>query len=296
MPQTIRAFAPAKVNLSLKVRGRRADGYHELTSLVAFADVGDTLTLAPSQTFSLQVTGPMAKRIDGPNLIEKAACELVAICPAICPGDITLHKVLPVGAGIGGGSSDVAAYIRAVRQANAADAEAIDWPAFALSLGADVPVCLTGNATWMRGVGESLSRTHLPPELCHAVLVNPAISVPTGAVFRELDAPQIADADPAPMPSLLPAPDRLLMERLSNDLAPPALRLHPEIAAARDALETTSNVKAVRMSGSGATFFGLYETRGSAQAAADKLASEHPDWWVVATVLGDAPADDAAVF
>lgn len=283
MPQLlIREFAPAKVNLTLKVHGRRTDGYHELTSLVVFADVGDALTLEPAPEFSLSVTGPMAARIDGPNLIAAAANKLAALSPDVRAGRVTLHKILPVGAGVGGGSSDVAAYLRAVRTANRDLEDAIDWMALALTLGADVPVCLAGETTWMCGLGDVLHPPSRELDPIHAVLINPGLPVPTAAVFRELKAgPVSMDAVKVPEPETT---TELL--RIGNDLEEPALRVAPEIGSVRAALEKSRNARSVHMSGSGATYFGIYDTASDAGAAAGELSRQHPDWWVVPTVLG----------
>ncbi|MEL7543454.1 MAG: 4-(cytidine 5'-diphospho)-2-C-methyl-D-erythritol kinase [Pseudomonadota bacterium] len=278
--------APAKVNLSLRVHGRRADGYHELTSLVAFADLGDELRVSPSKDFALEVDGASAASIDGENLIARAASLLRTRFPSIAVGQVHLEKRLPVGAGLGGGSADVAAYLRAVRTLNADNSHVSswsnsDWSAIALELGADVPVCLHGESTWMCGIGERLIplATPLPPT--HIVLVNPNIMVPTGPVFAALDA-QPLDAPPALPPAHFELAD------LTNDLELPALQVAPGIAAARDALERASAVRAVRMSGSGATYFGVFLDRETAAAAAAQLRAQHPDWWIEAATLGAA--------
>ncbi|MEO0618182.1 MAG: 4-(cytidine 5'-diphospho)-2-C-methyl-D-erythritol kinase [Pseudomonadota bacterium] len=276
--------APAKVNLSLRVHGRRPDGYHELTSLVAFADVGDTLQVFPSYEFALHVDGTAAHRIDGENLIARAASLLEAQCSGVAPGRIHLAKHLPVGAGLGGGSADVAAYLRAVMHLNA-DNLALsamtnaDRSALALKLGADVPVCLHGETTWMCGIGERLVPLANPLPAMHVVLVNPGIMVPTGPVFAALDAKPMT-APPAPPPK------HIELDRLANDLEAPALRVAPDIAAARAALEQMPDVQHVRMSGSGATYFGVFPDRSHANEAAFALSEAHPDWWVRAATLG----------
>ncbi len=285
MSGVVRTFAPAKINLSLHVHGRRDDGYHELTSLVVFADVGDHLTLSPSMHFSLNVSGPSAGQIDGPNLIATAAERLRARVPSFEPGTISLHKSLPVGAGVGGGSSDAAAYLRAARAANPAHASQIDWPELALSLGADVPVCLYGKTTWMCGIGERLRPLATPLAPMHAVLANPGSSVSTAKVFRALDAGPLKD-------TTFSRDAFINLEHLSNDLEAPALRVAPDIELVRQALEATQGVRLVRMSGSGATFFGIYDDRNAAEVAAHSIKRSQPNWWVEATTLGDAPSDN----
>lgn len=281
----IRTFAPAKVNLSLEVHGRREDGYHELTSLVAFADVGDTLTVTPSREFGLSVTGPTAARIDGPNLIATAAARLQAEHPDIEPGTVTLEKELPVGAGLGGGSSNVAAYLRIVQRANQSRLDGIDWDKFALSLGADVPVCMKPTTMWMQGVGERLSPLTQRLSLLHGVLVNPGIAVSTARVFQELNAPAISGQVQNERRTDLSEGINSLA-KMKNDLEAPAFKIAPMIQDVRAELENTEGVRLVRMSGSGSTFFGLYDTAEEARAAASVIRRQRPEWWVASSILG----------
>ncbi len=268
-------FAPAKVNLTLHVTGKRADGYHLLDSLVAFADVGDHLRYDPADTLGLTVEGPMAAGVptDGSNLVLKAAQFL----NASGRGHLTLHKNLPAAAGIGGGSSDAAAALRVL---------AHEWgmavPDDVSALGADVPVCLDPRAQRMTGVGEVVRPA---PGLCPlpAVLVNPGVDVPTPAVFGALDG-----ANAAPMVDDLPIlrTPRMAIEWLAtcrNDLEAPAKQVAPIITDVLDAL-VASGAKLVRMSGSGATCFGLFDTITAADCAAADL-SHNPNWWVAPTVL-----------
>jgi 4-diphosphocytidyl-2-C-methyl-D-erythritol kinase len=175
----VREFAPAKVNLTLEVLGRRADGYHELNSLVAFASVGDHVTLDTSKPVGTSVTGPFGMTIAGANLIDVTLAKLAAAEPRLQLGHVTLEKQLPIAAGIGGGSADAAAVLRAVRRVNPALVDAVDWNAIAVSLGADVPVCLASRLSWMRGLGERV----LPLEAAEAInlpalIVNPLAPVP----------------------------------------------------------------------------------------------------------------------
>ena len=259
-------FAPAKVNLALHVVGRRADGRHELDSLVAFAqDLGDRLTLATGD--GLAVTGPFAAGVptDDRNLVR---CALAA---AGALRSVVLEKNLPHQAGIGGGSSDAAAALRAVGASVALED--------LMAIGADLPVCLMARAARMRGVGEQVEPIALPR--LPAVLVNPGTAVPTGAVFKAL-----VHRDNSPLPAMPSFPDvaaaiRWLRDR-RNDLEPVARHLVPEISSVLDAV-TGTGAGFARMSGSGATCFGLYESDDVARVAARKLA--RPGWWAAACTL-----------
>jgi 4-diphosphocytidyl-2-C-methyl-D-erythritol kinase len=272
--------APAKLNLALHVTGRRADGYHLLDSLVAFAGVGDRVTVAAAGQLTLAVTGPMAAGLaaDDDNLCLRAA-------RAMGPGTaaITLDKHLPVASGIGGGSADAAATLRALARL---------WhrplPADrGLSLGADVPVCLLSHPALMRGIGEAIEGVRLPP--AHVVLVNPGVAVPTPAVFAAL-----AQRDNPPLPPLPPLPDAAALaawlRATRNDLEAPAIALAPAIADARAALAAQPGCLFARMSGSGATCFGLFAAAPTAQAAATALA--RPGWWIAAAPLGEGQVNN----
>ncbi|MBK1635448.1 4-(cytidine 5'-diphospho)-2-C-methyl-D-erythritol kinase [Rhodovulum adriaticum] len=273
---TVEAFAPAKINLTLHVTGQRADGYHLLDSLVIFADAGDRLTLAPSDGLSLTVTGPRAAGVptDGRNLVLKAA----DLFPDGQGAAITLDKHLPAAAGIGGGSSDAAAALRGLSELwnrPLPDAQAV------LSLGADVPVCLAPRAVRMRGVGEEILDGPRLPDRMGLLLVNPGLEVSTPAVFKALER---KDNPPLPHPpgwSSAGAMAHWLAEQ-RNDLEPPARRLAPEIRQVLDAIAATEGCLLSRMSGSGATCFGIYETRAQAEAAARIIAPAAPHWWVQA--------------
>lgn len=272
----IAGFAPAKVNLTLHVTGQRDDGYHLLDSLVMFAACGDRLSLDPEGGLGLEVSGPRAAGVprDGGNLILKAAAHLGAV-----RGMMYLEKHLPAAAGIGGGSSDAAAALRLY-------AEALERPLIddGAALGADVPVCLRGRATRMRGIGEDLGAVpDLPP--LPTVLVNPGVSVPTPAVFAALDRkdnPEMPDKVPGGV-SVSDLARWLATQR--NDLEPPARGLAPAIGETLTRIAGTKGCLLARMSGSGATCFGLYETPAAASAAAMALAEAKPEWWVVDTVL-----------
>jgi len=282
-------FAPAKVNLTLHVIGRRPDGYHEIESLVAFADVGDRVTFAPGRALELVTRGPTAAAAgpSGDNLVLKAARLLAERVTGLKAGRFTLDKRLPVAAGLGGGSSDAAAALRLLARHNRI---ALDDPRLyeaARLTGADVPVCLDPKARMMRGIGEILSAplafTKQP-----AVLVNPGVSVATKDVFAKL-----ARHHP-PSVSLSPARegrerahfDLSAISDARNDLEPPAVALQPIIADVLAALRASAQCRLARMSGSGATCFALYDSGRAAAAAARALRGQHPGWWVRATTLG----------
>lgn len=271
-----KVFAPAKVNLTLHVTGRRKDGYHLLDSLVMFADVGDRVTVMPAKQNLLEVTGPRAAGVptDRSNLVARAA-DLFGI-----PVHIILSKHLPSAAGIGGGSSDAAATILALSDI-IGDARL---PVGVTDLGADLRVCLMRQAARMRGIGDDVTPCPgLPP--LFAVLANPGIEVPTPAVFGAL-----GDPSKPPMPKRLPQgmKTRAFIDWLAtqrNDLEAPAISLAPVIADVLGALAALPKARLARMSGSGATCFGLFETEKAAQDAALLLAKSHPDWWIEATRL-----------
>jgi len=270
----VRVLAPAKVNLCLHVTGRRADGYHLLDGLVAFAPVADELVLADAPAPGLTVDGPQADGVpsDSTNLVLRAAA---LVAPAR-PVAIRLTKHLPSAAGVGGGSSDAAAVARAL---GATD------PGRLRVLGADVPMCLAPRPWRTRGTGEHLTPAALPP--LPAVLVNPRVAVPTAPVFAGL-----ARRNNPPLPDRLPAlPDAATaiawFADQRNDLEAPARAVAPVIGTALAALAATQGCGLARMSGSGATCFGLYATDTDATAAAQILRAAHPDWWITDGPLGD---------
>jgi len=271
--------APAKINLALHVTGKRADGYHLLDSLVVFADVWDSLAVSRSRTpgIALSVDGPFAEGVPtGPaNLIWRAA-QAVGLPE---DGGVAVHltKRLPHAAGIGGGSADAAAMLRLM--ASLCDRPLPD-PAAVLALGADVPVCLHGCAVRMGGIGDTLTEVpDLPP--IWAVLVNPGVAVPTGAVFARL-----ADPERPPLPAL---PDTwadaetLLawLARTRNDLQEPARAECRPIGRVLQTLGAAVGCRLARMSGSGATCFGLFTDPDAARHAARTIAEAEPAWWVV---------------
>jgi 4-diphosphocytidyl-2-C-methyl-D-erythritol kinase len=282
-------FAPAKVNLTLHILGRRADGYHELESLVVFADVGDRLTFTPGGALALELSGPTSQAAGSAddNLVLKAARALGERVENLKPGRFTLDKQLPVAAGLGGGSSDAAAALRLLARANGLASDDARLYAAARATGADVPVCLDPRARMMRGVGEILSEPMALPDL-PAVLINPGVAVATRDVFAALAAPALSgpppreefftiEADAASLVSLLQA--------RRNDLESPAVALQPVIAEVLQALRAAPGCLLARMSGSGATCFGLFGSVAAAESAAQALAAAQPSWWVRATVF-----------
>jgi 4-diphosphocytidyl-2-C-methyl-D-erythritol kinase len=277
------ALAPAKVNLFLHVGDKRADGYHNLLSLVVFADVGDRLSLSPAECLALKVTGAFPNT--GPseqNLVLKAARALQAWAGErghqTKPVELTLEKNLPVASGIGGGSSDAAATLLMLAAHWGMPIAVDELQALGLELGADVPVCLRAAPTLVSGVGETLEPvTALPPFAL--LLVNPRVEVQTAQVFKALTVRSGAHAPP--LRKFETARDlAMYLDQTINDLAAPAKTIAPVIMCAENAIAATEGCLTARMSGSGATCFGLYETKPAAEAAAKTIAAAHHDWWV----------------
>ncbi len=267
--------APAKINLCLHVTGRRADGYHLLDSLVVFASVGDHLTAVPGAGLTLRVTGPEAGdlQLQDDNLVLRAARAMGA-----SDVDLTLDKRLPVASGIGGGSADAAATLRLLARLTGGALPPADQ---VLRLGADVPVCLAGRPARMEGIGERLTPLPpLPPKWC--VLVNPRLPVPTPQVFAALtrrDHPPLPDL-PATVLASADAFAGWLAVHTRNDLVAPARQVASVLADVQAALEGTHGCLLARMSGSGGTHFGLYDSNALAQAACVQIRAAYPGWWV----------------
>jgi 4-diphosphocytidyl-2-C-methyl-D-erythritol kinase len=289
MPQPLATRAPAKINLTLHVLGRRPDGYHSLESLVAFAGTGDDLRLEPGPALALQVGGPTAPQAgsEADNLVLKASRLLAGQVEGLKAGTFHLTKRLPVAAGIGGGSSDAAAALRLLARLNNLP---LSHPALreaARQTGADVPVCLEPKARIMRGVGEELGpRLNLPR--LFAVLVNPRVPVETPAVFKALGLQPGQSLGKQAHPDFAGASTGSLLDALraaGNDLEAPALTLQPIIAEALGLMARTQGCRLARMSGSGATVFGLYDSCDAAAAAAKQIRRERPHWWVKASSL-----------
>jgi 4-diphosphocytidyl-2-C-methyl-D-erythritol kinase len=285
--------APAKINLTLRVVGRRADGYHDIESLVVFAGVGDTLTFAPARALALKVDGPTAAASGtiGDNLVFKAARALAERVEGLKLGRFALTKRLPVAAGVGGGSSDAAAALRLLARANRIALDDARLMEAAGVTGADVPVCLDPRPRMMRGIGEILSGPLALPKL-PAVLVNPRVAVPTKDVFMALrdhlksrkSAMTGVAFESRPRWKMSDLVDALAGE--PNDLEAPAVAIAPVIAQVLADLNALKGCRLARMSGSGATCFGLFGSAPAAAAAARALRARHPDWWVRATKLG----------
>ncbi len=282
--------APAKVNLTLHVLGRRADGWHELDSVVAFAGCCDWLSFEPGAPPSLVVdgpTGPAAGPLDD-NLVLRAARALAERAPGLRTGRFHLRKTLPVAAGLGGGSADAAAALRALAHENGlAAADDRVWAA-ARAVGADVPACLCPRARIMAGLGERLGPPLDPPPL-FAVLANPGIPVATPEVFAKLGLERGASTGSDPSPRIGAGVDRpgfiAALRSGRNDLQASAIQIAPGVADVLDALSRAEGARLARMSGSGATCFALYDDRRLAARAASALQRAHPAWWVRATVL-----------
>ncbi len=281
-------FAPAKINLTLEVLGRRADGYHELRSFVAFAaDASDRLTLHPGPASRTKVEGPFGSAHAGENLVDAAVAAVSRLVSNAAPGGFTLEKNLPVASGIGGGSADAAAALRLLRAAHP-EVASLDLPAIARSLGADVPVCLESRSAIMTGIGEEISAVALP-EL-FAVLANPLVAVPakkTAEVFRLLDAPTLLAERATEMPPVFSsAGDVIRYAALrGNALEAPARKLFPEIITVLSALAKLPRSRVAQLSGAGPTCFALFETEHAAKTGARMLKTRRPDWWIVPTRL-----------
>jgi 4-diphosphocytidyl-2-C-methyl-D-erythritol kinase len=285
----------AKVNLTLRVVGRRVDGYHDIESVVAFADCADRLSLAPGSQLGLKAIGPLAHACGETtdNLVFKAAKLLGERVPGLKLGDFVLDKVLPVAAGIGGGSADAAAALRLLAQANGLAIDDSRLIEAARLTGADVPVCLASRACVMTGVGDTLQPLSLPELPC--VMVNPRIPVATKDVFEALGLRKgellVGASDVILQGRPWPGAGASIgdwIKRLaagSNDLEGPAKRVEPVIAEVLLALAAADGARLTRMSGSGGTCFAIFGNAADAQAAAKKIEAGHPGWWVHAGTL-----------
>jgi 4-diphosphocytidyl-2-C-methyl-D-erythritol kinase len=287
--------APAKVNLTLRVDGRRVDGYHDLESVVAFCDCADKLALESGTGLTLTTMGPRAGDCGeaSDNLVLKAARLLGERVDDLEAGQFILDKMLPVAAGIGGGSADAAAALRLLARANKLELDDPRLIEVARLTGADVPVCLSSSACVMTGVGETLLPLSLPKMPC--VLVNPCIPVATADVFKALGlrhgelrvgAADVILHDPV-WPEAGASIDAWvkILAGIGNDLEKPAMRIEPVIGEVLAALRDTAGVRLARMSGSGATCFAIFNDDADARRAAQAIQREHPAWWVHAGAL-----------
>jgi 4-diphosphocytidyl-2-C-methyl-D-erythritol kinase len=287
-------LAPAKINLTLEILGRRSDGYHEIDSLIAFASVADRVSLELEAPLQVTVAGPFADAIVGTNILDRTLALLKARTPELRLGAVHLDKELPVAAGLGGGSANAAALLRAVRAANAANAEIaadVDWHALAVALGADVAVCFEGRPSWVRGIGERVAPLSEPLPMLHLVVANSLANVPadkTARVFRELGAPPVAAGGRTP--SVPTIKDRAaliaLMRQRGNDLFYAALAVVPEMAGVLEALRTAPGAEIAAVSGAGPTCFAVFDSQAATTLAAERLKAAHPGWWIVPATVG----------
>lgn len=285
--------AAAKLNLYLHITGRREDGWHLIDSLVAFASIGDEVAVVPAATLNLTIDGPFARDLGGDpsqNLVWRAATLLAKRLGRSVDAAVTLTKNLPVASGIGGGSSDAAACLVALAGLWKCDNMPMLMEIAAV-LGSDVPACLAAQPVWLDGIGDRIVEAGPLPR-CSVVLVNPRVALPTPVVYRVF-------AGPYSPPARFPIPDNAvdlvaLLAMRRNDLTETAIALVPEISAVLDRLTRLNNTRLVRMSGSGATCFALFDNHDAAAAAAEGLAKERPDWWTAAGQLGSGPQSIAS--
>ena len=279
----------AKINLTLDVLGRRADGFHEIESLVAFAALGDQIELEPGDTLALAVEGPFAGALSSDNLVIQAAEAAKALKSTLRLGRFRLVKLLPVAAGLGGGSADAAAALRLLARANQGTLSKSDIAALAPKLGSDVPVCLDSRPALITGRGECVKPVSGFP-FCGVLIANPGVPLGTQAVYAALGA------EPLPVAPLrkVEAQDfagdfaRFInyVTPRGNALEVPATQLAPVVKQVLAALADLDGARVVRLSGSGPTCFALFETKDEAGRAAAALSAAHPDWWIAANTLG----------
>jgi len=280
---SVRVFAPAKINLFLHVGEKRSDGYHPLQSLAVFVhNVGDELVFRPASTLELKIIGPHGSQLsaDSENLVLKAARALHANRGA----EIVLTKNLPVASGIGGGSADAAATLRGLKHLWNLDVDDTQLLDIAAQLGSDVPVCLKSEPAWMEGRGEILTPAVPMPDMA-IVLVNPRVEVQTGKVFAALNTRHGTEMA---LPSGFSDAETLLayLAQTGNDLEAPARSLAPVIGDMLDTLSMMQGARLARMSGSGATCFALFDNSKHARNAMHALREAHPAWWVEAGETG----------
>ena len=288
MANSICEAARAKVNLTLHMKGKRRDGYHELESLVVFADVSDELVFTPASEDRLSLEGPFAGLVDGENLVLKAKRAFASWLGVTVSGDFLLKKNIPVAAGLGGGSSDAAATIRALLKAYDRAEDTKTFIRQSAAIGADVPVCLQDSAAWMCGLGERVTPvsglTPLP-----ALLVNPGIKLSTAAVFKTLNAKPLQAEEAEAPPSFPgwrnPREAAVWLNEGRNDLEAPAIALEPAVKKVLDALRRLDDCMLSRLSGSGPTCFGIFLSQDAAAEAASEMRRSYPNWWVQATTF-----------
>lgn len=282
---TVVTEAPAKINLYLHVTGKRADGYHLLDSLIAFADVGDTIEASDADALTLGCDGPFGAALgsEPDNLVLKAARLLAERADVAAQAHLRLTKRLPIASGIGGGSADAAATLHALCDLWGLALPERTMNVLAAKLGADVPICLHGQAAYIGGIGEIIEPAPRLPE-AGILLANPGQGLSTPSVFKSFTGPMTA----AQRFEGAPKDARELADMLAarrNDLTDAAIALVPEIATMLNALEKLAGARLARMSGSGATCFALFDDKATAEQAANQLAAEHPGWWVRGAAL-----------
>ena len=280
--------APAKINLALHVTGRRPDRYHDLESLVVFADLADELEAVEAPADTLKITGPFATGLGAgeTNLVMRAVAAFRSRWPdGVRTGlSLTLRKNLPVAAGLGGGSADAAAALRLLAGRSVTPVTEADLYPLAAALGADVPMCLLSRSSLIGGVGDVIiPLDDFPP--CHVVLVNPLVPVVTAEVFRRLLSHDNPKLPPLPDPLTRPSQLGLWLEGTRNDLEPPAIDLVPAIGDLIHRVGATQGCILARMSGSGATVFGLFGSSAQAHQAAHDLRAVFPGYWVAAAPI-----------
>lgn len=286
--ESVEAFAPAKINLFLHVGEKRNDGFHDLESLVVFADIGDTLAFSSAPELTLALDGPFAGALgsEGDNLVLRAAKALAKhTAHPSATASIRLTKLLPVASGIGGGSADAAAVLRGLSRLWTLDLSWEELRTVAQTIGSDVPVCIESKSSWMEGRGERIVAAAALPHM-PMLLVNPGIAVSTADVFRELESRHGTGAERRTTGLSVPRELITFLKMTSNDLQVPAQRIAPVIGVVLDELSRMPGVAFWRMSGSGATCFALFDDQSSAEMAAIALSHTHPDWWVKATRIG----------
>ncbi len=282
----ISVTAPAKLNLSLHITGKRMDGYHLLESLVAFTQFGDELTIEPADELLLSVSGEFASVLPAAspdNLVMKAALALQRLCGTSQGAHITLIKNLPVGSGMGGGSSDAAAVLQGLLRLWNIKPDRKQFEMLCLSLGSDVPMCMAGGAAFVRGVGDDISSVVLAADV-HVLLVHPREPLLTADVYRAFSSPFSASVS---MPMRINSFAQLisLISPMHNVLEQPAKKLMPQIESIVQNIAAQDGCAFARMSGSGAGCFGLFESRQAAEAAKASITRLQPRWWCAATQL-----------
>ena len=283
MTASVTLGAPAKLNLYLHVLGRRADGYHDLESLAAFTTLQDTVTVTPADDWHLTLEGEFHGALhaavdDQSNMVLRAGRLLASHLGRRDGAEIRLRKMLPIAAGLGGGSADGAALLLALCRMWQIDMTLADLAKLALPLGADLPVCLASRGVFMAGIGERIDPAPAIPPL-GIVLVNPGVALATAAVFGRWNG----SPAPAARASYRPNDAASLIDVLKtcrNDLTAPAMALVPVIGDVMAAIEATPGLLLARLSGSGPTCFGLFADQAAAQAAAVRIAAGHGSWWV----------------